>query len=100
MTNFSNYATKLKAGETVKFRPRGNSMQPKIESGQLITVSPVDKSKIQKGDIVLCKVNGHWYVHLVTAVQGKRFQISNNKGHINGWVGENSVFGIVTNVEA
>lgn len=100
MTNFSHYATKLKAGETVEFRPRGNSMQPKIESGQLITVSPVVVSEVQKGDIVLCKVNGHWYVHLVTAVQGKRYQISNNKGHINGWVGENSIFGIVTKVEA
>jgi len=29
---------KLRAGETVSFRPRGNSMTGKIESGQLCTV--------------------------------------------------------------
>jgi hypothetical protein len=37
----SHYIEKLRNGETVKFRPRGNSMQPKIESGQLCTVEPL-----------------------------------------------------------
>jgi len=27
------------------------------------------------GDIVLCKVNGKQYLHLVKAIQGKRYQI-------------------------
>ena len=35
------YIAKLKAGETVSFRPRGHSMSGKIESGQLCTVEPV-----------------------------------------------------------
>lgn len=73
-------------------------MKPKIESGQLITLSP-DVTKVDSGDIVLCKVNGHYYVHLVSAIQGKRFQISNNHGHINGWVGANCIYGKVTKVE-
>jgi hypothetical protein len=29
----------------------------------------------------------------VKAIQGKRFQIGNNRGRINGWVGENGIFG-------
>jgi SOS-response transcriptional repressor LexA len=53
------YIAKLKAGETVSFRPRGHSMKGKIESGHLCTVEPVtDVEILQKGDIVLCKVNG------------------------------------------
>ena len=39
------------------------------------------------GDVVLCKVNGRHYLHLVKAIQGKRFQIGNNRGRINGLAG-------------
>ena len=94
------YIAKLKNGETVSFRPRGHSMKGKIESGQLCTVEPIaDFSGLQKGDIVLCKANGNEYLHLVKAIQGKRFQIANNRGLINGWVGENSIFGRLTKIE-
>jgi hypothetical protein len=89
----SAYIAKLKNGETVSFRPRGNSMSGKIESGQLCTVTPVDPNTLQVGDIVLCKVNGREYLHLIKAIQGKRFQIGNNRGRINGWIGANSIFG-------
>ena len=94
------YIERLKRGETVSFRPRGNSMSGKIESGQLCTVEPVDSVTIQVGDIVLCKVKGHEYLHLVKAIQGKRFLIGNNKGHINGWVTANAIYGRCAKVEA
>jgi len=95
----SEYIDRLQAGETVQFRPRGNSMKGKIESGQLCTVGPVDTATLKAGDIVLCKVNGKHFLHLVKAIQGKRFQIGNNRGRINGWVGENSIFGKCTRIE-
>jgi phage repressor protein C with HTH and peptisase S24 domain len=88
----------LQKGQTVKFRPTGHSMTPKINSGDLVTVSP-DISDISKGDVVLCKCSGRYFCHLVTAVQGQRYQISNNHGHVNGWVGSNCVFGKVIQVE-
>ena len=91
---------RLRAGETVSFRPRGNSMAGKIESGQLCTVEPVDPAALAVGDIVLCKVNGQEYLHLVKAVQGPRFQIGNNRGKINGWVTANAIFGRCIAVEA
>jgi hypothetical protein len=94
------YIVKLRAGEVVSFRPRGNSMSGKIESGQLCTVAPVDPATVSVGDIVLCKVNGREYLHLVKAVQGSRFQIGNNKGRINGWVSANSIFGRCVRIEA
>ena len=69
------YIDRLKKGETVQFRPRGNSMSGRIESGQLCTVAPVNSEELQVGDIVLCKVNGNQYIHLIKAKQGNRFQI-------------------------
>ena len=94
------YIEKLKLGETVSFRPRGHSMKGKIQSGQLCTVKPIENiEKLQKGDIVLCKVNGNEYLHLIKAIQGPRFQIGNNRGRINGWISANSIIGICTRIE-
>ena len=95
----SGHIARLQNGETVQFRPKGNSMTGRIESGQLCTVEPVDTATLKAGDIVLCKVNGKQYLHLVKAIQGKRFRIGNNRGGINGWVGENSIFGKCTRIE-
>ena len=93
------YIDKLKNGQTVQFRPHGGSMTGKIESGQLCTVRPVaDDEDIEPGDIVLCKVKYH-YLHLVKAVQVGRYQIGNNKGHVNGWVGRNCIYGKLIKVE-
>ena len=95
----SHYIEKLKNNETVSFRPRGGSMKGKIKSGQLCTVSPVEESELKKGDIVLCKVNGTEYLHLIKAIQGNRYQIGNNLGRINGWVLFNSIYGKLIKVE-
>lgn len=90
----------LREGKTVSFRPRGNSMAGKIESGQLCTVEPVDPATLGVGDIVLCKVNGREYLHLVKAIQGQRFQIGNNRGRINGWVSAGTIYGRCVKVES
>jgi hypothetical protein len=90
---------RLKAGETVQFRPHGNSMTGRVASGQLCTVQPVDVSILKVDDIVLCKVNGNQYLHLIKAIQGPRFQIGNNKGGINGWVSGNCIYGLCVKVE-
>jgi len=71
----SHHIEKLLQGEVVQFRPRGNSMRGKIESGQLVTVAPLKDRTPQIGDIVLCKVNGARYLHLVKAISGECFQI-------------------------
>jgi hypothetical protein len=92
------YIRRLQNGETVQFRPRGNSMSGKVESGQLCTVVPVTDAPAV-GDIVLCKVNGRQYLHLVKAVRGDRYQIGNNRGRVNGWVSRNSVYGKCVRVE-
>ncbi|HEY7688402.1 MAG TPA: hypothetical protein VH835_06900 [Dongiaceae bacterium] len=68
-------------------------MKGKIDSGQLCTVAPVNPSTRKVGDIVLCRVRGAEYLHLIKAIQGARFQIGNNRGGINGWIGANGIFG-------
>ena len=93
------YIDKLKQGETVQFRPRGNSMTGKIESGDLCTVAPAKKEELKVGDIVLCKVGGAQYLHLIKAKQGDRFQIGNNRGRINGWIGLNGIYGRCMRIE-
>jgi phage repressor protein C with HTH and peptisase S24 domain len=52
-------AERVAAGETVTFRPTGNSMVPLIHSRDEVVVSPVDPSLIEVGDIVLTKVAGN-----------------------------------------
>jgi len=93
------HIAKLHAGEAVSFRPRGHSMKGKIESGQLCTVAPVDPATLRVGDIVLCKVNGREYLHLIKAIQGARYQIGNNRGRINGWVSAGAIYGKCVRVE-
>jgi len=95
----THYIQQLKEGRTVSFRPRGNSMRGKIESGQLCTVEPVTADSLQVGDIVLCKVNGRQYLHLVKAIDGARFLIGNNRGRTNGWIGPSGIYGRCIRVE-
>lgn len=97
-----NYIKILKQGTTIKFRPRGHSMRGKIESGQLVTVEPITSFfALNIGDIVLCRVRGHQYLHLVvqTKPETKQVLIGNNRGRINGWTSFDKVYGRVTKVE-
>jgi hypothetical protein len=87
---------RLAKGETVSFRPHGNSMTPLIESGQLCQVSPCEIAAVEVGDVVLCKVNGREFLHKVTAKRNGQVQISNNHGHVNGWT--TRVYGKLTKV--
>lgn len=95
----THYIERLRGGEAVSFRPRGNSMTPKIRSGQLCTVSPVDPAALAVGDVVLCRVGRAEYLHLVKAIRDGRFLIGNNRGGINGWIGAQGIFGRLVRVE-
>ena len=93
------YIEALSRGEKIVFRPRGHSMSGKIENGQLVTIEPLHAQTIKVGEIVLCKVNGIQYLHLIKAISGDRYQIGNNRGRINGWTSRRNIFGIVTRIE-
>lgn len=105
------HVERLRAGETVQFRPRGRSMEPTIMSGQLVTVEPVvprpgcypeGSIAVEEGDVVLCKVGGRYYVHLVVDDHdgtGTRFLIGNKRGYTNGWTPAEHIYGRVVKVE-
>jgi len=88
---------KLQKGEIVKYTAHGNSMFPKIKNKEEVVLSPVTTDP-EIDDIVFCKVKGKMYLHLVTTIKivkkNKKFLISNNKGHDNGWIGINAIFGV------
>ncbi len=94
----SAYITRLQGGETVRFRARGSAMSPDFEAGAVCTVAPVDPALVVEGDIVLCKVGGSEYLHLVAARDGDRYRIGNRKGRINGWIGPELIYGRLVHV--
>lgn len=96
----SHHIEQLQGGETVSFRPRGNSMNPKIRSGQLVTVEPVGDRVLSKGMVVLVAMNARThYLHYISATAKGRVQISNAAGRVNGWVGVDRVHGVLTAVD-
>ena len=71
-------------------------MTPIIESGETVIVYPItEDTMLKKNDIVFCKVKGHYYLHKISAVKCKTYQISNNHGHVNGTVGKACIYGVV-----
>jgi hypothetical protein len=89
----------LTAGRTVRVRPVGGSMRGRIESGQLVTLVPVDPAAIGVDDVVLVAWKGGFLLHLVKEVTAEQLLIGNNIGRINGWVPRSAVLGKVVAVE-
>ena len=81
------------------FKAFGSSMLPIIRSGSTLTFRPANEYQV--GDIVFCKVRGrfidsHKIVKKDMMGNAYRYQIANNKGHVNGWTKQ--VYGKVTKV--
>ena len=96
-------ATKLKEGCVCKVTGVGNSMTPILKSRQAVIAEPItEETVLEKKDIVLCKVRGHYYLHLVwaTRVDGETqmYLIGNNHGRPNGWIPRTQVFGKVVEI--
>lgn len=89
----------LEKGEVV-FKPHGNSMTGKINSGDQVVVKQVPLKAVRVGDAVYAKVKGSYYLHLLSAIDEtqNRYQISNNHGYVNGWVTADNVFGLCVQV--
>lgn len=93
-------ATHLRNGEECIITGFGQSMTPILKSGQPVRVIPVtEETLLEKNNIVLAKVNGHFYLHLISAIRNnKQYQISNNHGHVNGWITRKNIYGKVVEI--
>src|SRR5689334_10553461 len=93
----------LQSGHSVQVKPIGHSMQGKIGSGDLVTLEPCTLSDIEVGDIVLARIEGrrysHLVLHLVIDCQSDAFLIGNNHGRHDGWIAAENIFGKVTKVQ-
>jgi len=93
--NLGAVASELRLGKPVTFKTSGGSMTPRVMNGEVVTVVPFPDGPPKKGQIVLAKVNGRWYLHLVSATKPGQVQISNNHGHVNGWTSFENVVGLL-----
>ncbi len=50
-------------------------MAGKVDDGDIVTVAPLGDHALERGEIVLCKVRGREFLHLVKAVDGDRYLI-------------------------
>lgn len=91
---------KVRLGGVGRFRAFGRSMEPVIPSGSRLTIEPVDRERIELGDIVMVRVGDETMLHLVKAIdrQGRRVEISGTHGPANGWTSFNRVYGICTRI--
>lgn len=85
----------LAAGRQVRIRPFGGSMRGRIESGQLVMLTPIASTEVHVDDIVLVEWRGNFLLHLVKEIQGNQLLIGNNIGKVNGWVSASAVVGKV-----
>ena len=93
-------AEHLQAGEVCKITGIGNSMTPILKSRQPVICIPVTEETIlNKRDIVLCKVKGHYYLHLIHAIKNdSQYLIGNNHGRMNGWISKHQIYGKVAEI--
>lgn len=88
----------LRAGRVAEVRPMGGSMRGRIESGQHVTIAPVEPKDVKVGDIVFVAWKGNYLLHLVKEATADQLLIGNNVGKINGWVSRTAIKGRVTEV--
>lgn len=88
----------LARGNDVVARPRGHSMRGRVADGERVVIAPLAPDRPPAVDeVVLCRVAGRDYLHLIKAIRGpedaRQYLIGNNRGGINGWIGRASIFG-------
>jgi hypothetical protein len=78
----------------------GHSMEPLIYPKENISLLKVDHSLLRVNDACLVKIKGALQCHLISAIDepNNRFQISNNKKFINGWVSPQAIYGLAVQV--
>jgi len=85
MNKYERLKQDLESVGTGKMKCFGNSMEPILQTGCLLTFIKQDSYQI--GDIVFSKVKGRYIdAHKITKVDpNKGYMIANNHGWENGW---------------
>lgn len=79
-------------------------MQGRVSEGDLVTLEPCSPQDLAVGDVVLARIQGRRYSHLVLHLIHEReanlFLIGSNHSRLDGWVTGENIFGKVTDVES
>lgn len=79
-------------------------MTGRINDGDLVSLSPCQEADLSVNDIVLVRIQGkrfsHIVLHSILAIEGNQFLIGSHQERVDGWVERNSIYGIATQVEA
>jgi hypothetical protein len=74
-------------------------MTGKVNDGARVTLAPCDPADLEIGDVVLVKVRGNIFLHLIKACRDGQYLIGNNRGGINGWVTAKAIYGKAVEIE-
>lgn len=88
----------IEGNSVERYKEGGNSMLPLIKSNQPVTLTPCQDIELKVNDIVFCKVKGRFVTHKILKIRKDEYQIGNNRGFVNGWIGKEKIFGLVTKV--
>jgi len=91
----------LRAGIPIRFRAEGVSMRPALEGGELLTVEPVDRTCLRRGDVALTNGDGGFRAHRLVSLEGAKdaFEIRGDAGWESESVESGIILGRVTLVE-
>lgn len=95
----------LRAGNTIRFRAKGTSMQPLIRDGDIVCVAPPEPEQAHKGDVVLFVVgNGRALLHRVVNIRknngDQEFLIQGDHSiHSDGYISKSDILGMLVAVE-
>eukprot|EP00927_Polykrikos_kofoidii_P042655 TRINITY_DN36696_c0_g1_i1.p1 TRINITY_DN36696_c0_g1~~TRINITY_DN36696_c0_g1_i1.p1 ORF type:complete len:362 (-),score=52.85 TRINITY_DN36696_c0_g1_i1:105-1133(-) len=98
LTGNAAWKARLQAGETVCFRGGGNSLHPRIKSGECCRYEPVFKHEdIKEKDVVFCQIKGRYWGHIVKKKDARQneYTISNIHGWENGTCRLENIYGKV-----
>lgn len=94
---------RLQNGLSAEARPRGHSMTGRISDGDLVTLEPLLSRGLAPSDIVLVRVPGkrysHVVLHMVLAVKDDNFLIGSHQGRLDGWVNRTEIYGVAISHE-
>lgn len=78
-------------------------MQGQVNEGDLVTLEPCRAEDLAGGDVVLARITGrrysHLVLHLIHAREADKFLIGSKHGRLDGWVESENIFGKVTKVQ-
>lgn len=61
-------------------------MRGRIDSGQLVTLKPVEYDGVEADDAIFIRWKGNYLLHLLIEKKDQQLLIGNSLGKINGWI--------------